>query len=192
MDEIAYNTADLDDGRETGLLSLEMIRAELPLVGEIYGEIDRQYPQAREKLKFLETLKRVLDALVTDLIVATRRNIEANGVTSVDAVRHAPARLAGLSADGAARSAALKRFLHARFYNHPTLVRERDRSVASLEQVFRYYLAHPEAMPEFYAEEAGREPRHIVVCDYIAGMTDRFLLRQQHDLLRSTGFGAGD
>jgi len=192
VDEIAYNTADLDDGRETSLLSLETICAELPLVKEIYGEIDRHYPQAREKLKFLETLKRVLDALVTDLIVATRRNIEANKVTSVEAVRRAPARLAGLSPEGAAKNAALKRFLHLRFYSHPALARERDRSVASLEQVFRYYLANPEAMPEFYAEEAGREPRHIVVCDYIAGMTDRFLLRQQHDLLRSTGFSAGD
>jgi dGTPase len=171
---------------------VETIRAEVPLVGEIFGEIDRHYPQGREKLKFLETLKRILDALVTDLIVATRRNIEANSITSVEAVRRAPARLAGLSADGAAKSASLKRFLHARFYSHPTLARERDRSVASLEHVFRHYLAHPEAMPEFYAQEAGREPLHIVVCDYIAGMTDRFLLRQQHDLLRSTGFGAGD
>jgi dGTPase len=192
VDEIAYNIADLDDGREAGLLSLEMIRVELPVVGEIYGEIDRKFPQAREKLKLLETLKRVLDALVTDLIVATRRNLEANGITSLEAVRRAPARLAGMSAEGAAKSAAMKRFLHARFYNHPTLARERDRSVISLEQVFRYYLAHPEAMPEFYEEEAGHEPRHIVVCDYIAGMTDRFLLRQQHDLARTAGFGAGD
>jgi dGTPase len=187
VDEIAYNTADLDDGRETGLLTLEMILNEAPVLGDIYREIDAKYPRSREKLKFLEALKRVLDALVTDLITATRRNIESSGVNSVDDVRRAPERLASLSVEGGAQSAGLKRFLHARFYSHPTLVRERDRSVVALEQVFRYYLAHPEAMPEYYAEEAGREPRHRVVCDYIAGMTDRFLLRQQHDMMRGTG-----
>jgi dGTPase len=187
VDEIAYNTADLDDGRETRLLTLEMILNEAPMLGDIYREIDGKYPRSREKLKFLEALKRVLDALVTDLITATRRNIESSGVKSVDDVRRAPERLASLSVEGGAQSAGLKRFLHTRFYSHPTLVRERDRSVVALEQVFRYYLAHPEAMPEYYAEEAGREPRHRVVCDYIAGMTDRFLLRQQHDMMRGTG-----
>ncbi len=185
VDEIAYNTADLDDAREAGLISLDVILAEAPMLGEIYREIDRTHADAREKLKFLEALKRVLDALATDLIEATRRNIAASGVHSVDAVRTAPARLAGLSSAAAAKTAGLKRFLHARLYNHPTLTRERDRSVAALEQVFRHYLANPQAMPEYYAGEAAREPRHRVVCDYIAGMTDRFLLRQQHDLMRA-------
>ncbi len=186
VDEIAYNIADLDDGREAGLLTLEVILAEAPKVGEIYGEIDGRYPQAREKLKFLETIKRVLDGLATDLIVATRARIEQSGVQSVDAVRQAPVRLAGLSEEGAQLSAGLKRFLHARLYNHPMLTRDRDRSVAALEQLFLYYFDHPEAMPEYYAVAAGREPRYRVVCDYIAGMTDRFLLRQQHDLLRAS------
>ncbi|NDQ56380.1 MAG: deoxyguanosinetriphosphate triphosphohydrolase [Acidipila sp.] len=185
VDEIAYNTADLDDGRETGLLPLAVILSEAPRLGEIYQEIDRRYPEAREKLKFLEALKRILDALVTDLIDASRRNIQASGVKSLEDVRNSPVRLIGLSPEGAALSASLKKFLHARFYNHAVLVRERDRSVAALEEVFRYYFAHPQAMPEFYSEQAEREQRHRVVCDYIAGMTDRFLLRQQHDILRS-------
>ena len=189
VDEIAYNTADLDDGRETGLLPLAVILSEAPRLGEIYQEIDRRYPEAREKLKFLEALKRILDSLVTDLIDASRRNIQASGVKSLEDVRNSPVRLISLSPEGAALSASLKKFLHARFYNHAVLVRERDRSVAALEEVFRYYVAHPQAMPEFYSEQAEREPRHRVVCDYIAGMTDRFLLRQQHDILRSA---AGD
>jgi dGTPase len=189
VDEIAYNTADLDDGRETGLLPLSVILSETPRLGAIYQEIDARYPQAREKLKFLEAIKRILDALVTDLIETSKRNIQASGVTTTDDVRNSPARLIGLSDDGAALSAGLKKFLHARFYNHPALLRERDRSVAALEEVFRYYLAQPQAMPEYYSEQAEREPRHRVVCDYIAGMTDRFLLRQQHDIQRSA---AGD
>src|ERR1700687_2593274 len=131
VDEIAYNTADLDDGRETGLLPLRVILSETPRLGAIYQEIDGRYPQAREKLRFLEAIKRILDALVTDLIETSRRNIQASGVSTTDDVRNSPARLIGLSADGAALSAGLKKFLHARFYNHPALIRERDRSVAA-------------------------------------------------------------
>jgi len=62
-------------------------------------------------------------------------------------------------------------------------VMDRERSVQALGELFEYYLDHPEAMPKYYAELAGREPRHRVVCDYIAGMTDHFLLRQHTDLI---------
>ncbi len=178
VDEIAYNTADLDDGREAGLLELEPILEAVPLFREHYAPIDRRHPQARAKLKFNEALKRVLDRLATDLIEETRRRIERAGVTDVDQVRQHPERLAGFSAAVAEQNAALKRFLYAQLYNHPALQQERERSVVILEELFRYYLDHPEAMPPYYAEKARREPRHRVVCDYIAGMTDKFLLDQ--------------
>ena len=83
----------------------------------------------------------------------------------------------------AAINTGLKRFLYRRLYDHPTIVEERDRSVNALEQLFRYYLAHPDSMPEYYSELAEREPPHRVVCDYIAGMTDHFLLRQHRELV---------
>jgi dGTPase len=181
-DEIAYNTADLDDGWESELLPLELILEEAPRIGVLYREIDRRYPDARVKLKLLETLKRVLDRLVTDLIQSTGQRVEKSGVRSVDDVRRAPAAFAALSADGAAWCAGLKDFLHRRLYNHPALAEERDRSVQALEELFGHYLEHPEVMPKYHAQLATREPRHRVVCDYIAGMTDRFLL-QEHDRL---------
>lgn len=178
VDEIAYNTADLDDGREAGLLELEQILEAVPIFREQYELIDRRYPQAREKLKFNEALKRVLDRLATDLIEETRRRIQQAGVADVDQVRQYPERLVGFSATVAEQNAALKRFLYAQLYNHPALQEERERSVVILEELFRYYLDHPDAMPPYYAEQARREPRHRVVCDYIAGMTDQFLLEQ--------------
>ncbi|MCL6566617.1 MAG: deoxyguanosinetriphosphate triphosphohydrolase [Acidobacteriia bacterium] len=178
VDEIAYNTADLDDGREAGLLELEQILEAVPIFREQYERIDRRYPRARAKLKFNEALKRVLDRLATDLIEQTRRRIQQAGVADVDHVRQYPERLVGFSAAVAEQNAALKRFLYAQLYNHPALQEERERSVVILEELFRYYLDHPEAMPSYYAEQARREPRHRVVCDYIAGMTDQFLLEQ--------------
>jgi dGTPase len=73
--------------------------------------------------------------------------------------------------------------LQERLYMHPVIVEERDRSIEALRQLFQYYLDHPEAMPHYFAAQAEREPRHRVVCDYIAGMTDHFLLQQHRETL---------
>jgi dGTPase len=182
VDEIAYNTADLDDGFEAHLLDIGQIRAGVPLFSEFYAELDRRHPQARAKLKFNEALKRVFDRLATDLIDTTRAQIAASGVNHADEVRRHTQRLAAFSAEGAQQNAELKRFLFASLYAHPSIVEDRERSVEALEQLFRFYLDSPDRMPSFYAGQALREPRHRVVCDYIAGMTDHFLLRQHTEL----------
>lgn len=191
VDEIAYNTADLDDAFEARLLDLEQLRSEVPIFCAAYGEVDRAHPDGRRsrveranrKLKFNEALKRVLDLLATDLIENTRRAIEANAIADVEDVRRSATRLAGFSSSIAEENAALKRFLFARVYSLPAIADERDRSVAALEELFRFFMQHPDRLPPQYAEEARREPAHRVVCDYIAGMTDQFLLRQWRDLM---------
>ena len=177
-DEIAYNTSDIDDGWESELLPLETILEETPRFGIIYREIDRLYPAARVKLKLLETIKRVLDHLATDLITSTERNIASHHPATPDDVRRFPVQLAGFSPDCASWCAGLKDFLHRRLYNHPDLFEERGRSVAALEQLFYFYSEHPGQMPPLHAALAQEQPRHRVVCDYIAGMTDRFLMRE--------------
>jgi dGTPase len=183
VDEIAYNTADLDDGYESKLLDIETIRSRVPLFAELYGEVERSHPQGPEKLKFNEALKRVLDRLATDLIENTRTEAAASGANSAKDVRRLPRRLAGFSPQVTAENAALKKFLLERLYNHPAIVMDRERSVEALGQLFEFYFGHPEAMPKSYAELAQQGARHRVVCDYIAGMTDHFLLRQHQDLL---------
>ena len=183
VDEIAYNTADLDDGYEAHVLDIEMICAEVPLFAGFYEEVERSHPHGLEKLKFNEAAKRVLDYLATGLIENTRSVVAASGVQSVEDVRHAPRRLAGFSASMAAENAALKKFLLARLYNNPAIVGDRERSVEALTQLFDFYVEHPAAMPKAYAELAQRAPEYRVVCDYIAGMTDHFLLRQYTELL---------
>jgi dGTPase len=183
VDEIAYNTADLDDGFEAQLIDLDRLRADVPIFATAYSDVDRKYPNGRRKLKFNEALKHVLDLLATDLIENTSRTIDASGVKTVDDVRRQPKRLTGFSPEVAAQNASLKSFLLANLYSQPTIAEDRDRSVAALEALFRFFLDHPDRMPPQYTEAAAREPRHRVVCDYIAGMTDHFLLRQVNELL---------
>ena len=181
VDEIAYNTADLDDALEAELLDLGALRKEVPFFGEIYAQVDTAHPGAREKLKFNEALKRILDSLATDLIETTQRRVRASGAATTEDIRRAPKRLAGFSDFAAARNAELKRFLFAHIYDHPTIAEDRDRSVNCLEELFVYYLGAPASMPSSYEELAQMAPRHVIVCDYIAGMTDQFLLRQHRE-----------
>jgi len=183
VDEIAYNTADLDDAFEARLLDLDQLRAEVPIFDAAYTEIDRQHPEGRRKLKFNEALKRVLDVLATDLIENTRRQIEASGAASVDDVRRQPRRLAAFSPVVAEQNAGLKRFLLVRVYSLPAIAEDRDRSTVALRELFGLFLTYPDRMPAQYGEQAGREPVYRVVCDYIAGMTDHFLLRQYGEMV---------
>ncbi len=191
VDEIAYNTADLDDAFEAHLLDVEQLRAEVPIFDAAYGEIERANPgenrsrskRASQKLRFNEALKRVLDLLATDLIENTGKAVAESGAGDVEKVRRLPSRLAAFSTGVAEENAALKRFLFARVYSFPAIAEDRDRSVMSLEELFRFFMGHPDRMPPNYAEEAGSEPLHRVVCDYIAGMTDQFLLRQHRELI---------
>jgi dGTPase len=180
VDEIAYNTADLDDAREAELLDLEVLRRDVQIFGEAYERVNTKYPTVIEKLKFNDALKGVLDQLVTDLIETTSARVREAGVKTVDDVRKAGKRIAGFSPALAERNAELKRFLFANIYERPIITEDRDRSVRCLAELFEYYLGSPKSMPASYEEMAHVEPRHVIVCDYIAGMTDHFLLRQHH------------
>src|SRR5271156_1656164 len=183
VDDTAYNAADPDDGFEAHLIDLDRLRAEVPLFHSAYEAVDRRYPDGKPKLKFNEALKRVLDLLATDLIETTQSRAAESGVATVEDIRRQPQRLAGFSPAVARLNGDLKRFLFARLYSQPTIVEDRDRSVAALDALFTFYVEHPERMPPQHAELALQQPPHRVVCDYIAGMTDHFLLRQCHDLL---------
>jgi dGTPase len=178
VDEAAYNTADLDDAREAELLDMDRLRGEVAIFGEAYAKVQRQYPTAREKLQFNEALKYVLDELVTDLVETTAERVKDVEVRSVEDVRKQPKRIAGFSDAVKARNAELKLFLFANIYNRPEISEDRDRSVKCLEQLFEFYLDSAGSMPPAYEQLASGAPRHVVVCDYVAGMTDQFLLRQ--------------
>jgi dGTPase len=183
VDAIAYNSADLDDGFEARLLDLPEILEGVPLFAEMYAAVDRSYPAARTKLKFNEANKRALDRQVTDLIEHTRTQLAASGVYHMEDVRRFSRRLASFSPEGTRHNVAWKKFLFAQLYDSPAVREERDACVRALEELFRFYLEHPETMPKFYYEQAQSAPRHRVVCDYVAGMTDHFLLRLHDEFI---------
>jgi len=185
VDEIAYNTADLDDAREAGLLDLDLLCQQVPMFGRAFECVNAEHPSAREKLRFNEALKRVLDFLATDLIETTEHRIRASDARTVEDIRRAPNRLAGFSDAARERNAELKRFLFAHIYSHPAITEDRDRSVGFLEELFNHYLATPGSMPALYEELSQQSDRQVVVCDYVAGMTDQFLLRQHAERFRA-------
>ena len=190
VDEIAYNTADIDDAREAELLDLDALRKESPIFAEAYAQIDASYPDGRDKLKFNAALRLVLDQLASDLIKNTQQRVAVSGAATVGDIRHAPRRLAGFSDAFAERNVELKRFLFKYIYNHPAITEDRDRSIRCLEELFLYYLDSPGSMPSSHEESARTKARHVVVCDYIAGMTDQFLLRKHQEHFGSSASSA--
>ena len=181
VDEIAYNSADLDDALEANLLDLDGLRSEVPLFDEYYGQIEAHHPDARTKLKFNEALRRVIDYLASDLIRNTEALVRESCAQSAEDIRHAPGRLARFSEAAREQNAQLKAFLFRHIYNHPLITGDSQRSVACLAELFEFYLQQGGSMPESHEHAAQRMPRHFVVCDYIAGMTDQFLLRQHQE-----------
>jgi dGTPase len=181
VDEIAYNSADLDDALEANLLDLDTLRDEVPFFSDFYARIEAAHPGARMRLRFNEALRQVIDHLASDLITNTETLVEQSGARTADEIRSVPMRLARFSETARAQNAQLKGFLFAHIYNHPLITEDSQRSVACLAELFTYYLQQRDTMPESQEHATQQIPRHFVVCDYIAGMTDQFLLRQYQE-----------
>ncbi len=181
-DEIAYNTADLDDGYEARILKLDDIRAGVPVFNRFYEQAEARYPKVREKLQFNEALKAMLDRMVTDLIATTCRRISDCGVKSLEDVRACPTRLACFSDEVNAERDQAKNFLYEKLYLSDALRPEKAHAEQVVTDLFDHWVGNPDALPASYREQARREAVHRVVCDYIAGMTDSFILRKHREL----------
>jgi dGTPase len=181
-DEIAYNTADLDDGYEAHLLGLEEISC-VSVFSVYHREVVAAFPNAMEKLQFNEALKRMLNRLVDDLIQNTRQNLKEAGVRRLEDVRACPRRLVAFSETVESERREAKNFLYASLYFSPALEPEKEDAERVISELFAYWLAKPEALPSSYQEKARHEPLPRIVCDYIAGMTDNFIYDQYQKCL---------
>jgi dGTPase len=177
-DEIAYTTADLDDGYEAHLLRLEDIRQGVRMFERFYTEAERAYPDAPEKLKFNEAQKRMLNRMVGDLIRNTQEQIDAAAIGSLDEVRDFTRRLATLSPEVEDERHQAKEFLFSNLYFSAALDPEKDDAERIIGALFAFWMKEPEHLPSAYQEKAKQEPLPRVVCDYIAGMTDSFIYEQ--------------
>jgi dGTPase len=179
-DEIAYNTADLDDGVSAGFFTVDELAAEVPEYREIADAVETQFAGASERVRFLECLRGLIDLLVSGLIDGTF--VQAQGIASVDEIRRHPKRLAAFTPEAHAANFALKQFLKGKVYLSELLAVERTHSAAMIAELFQFFLDHPDRLPENYAETA--DPLHRKVCDYIAGMTDGYFRRVYTQLIR--------
>jgi dGTPase len=174
-DEIAYNTADLDDGYVAGLVTYEGAGREVEKFRELADAAEMQFPGASERVRLQEVVRGLINWMVSGLIEGTVE--AASGIRDFDDVRENRVRLARFSASTAAGSAQLKRLLHQTVYQSGPLADARRESTGLIEALFEAFLHDPNLLPVNYLEESAGQPPHIQVCDYIAGMTDRYLLR---------------
>jgi dGTPase len=174
-DEIAYLTADLDDGLESGILTLAQVREGVPLFRGFHDAVLSQYPSAAPKLTVNEALKRILNLLVTDLMGQIRANVASLGATALDDIRRAPQRIAALSPKVESARAEAKEFLYANLYNSPTLEEARTRATEIVESLFAALIADPTQFPEDHQAQIPTQGLARTVADYIAGMTDTYI-----------------
>src|SRR5882672_5084389 len=177
-DEIAYDTADLDDGYEAHLLTLKTIRSGLPVFEAFFQEVEALYPTVADKLKFNETLKRLLNRMVGDLISNLQEQIKMEGIRSLEDIRACPCRLATFSSEVEEERRGAKEFLYKNLYFSAALDPEKNDAERVIRELFEFWMAKPGSLPVNYQEKAGMEPLPRVVCDYIAGMTDNFIYEQ--------------
>lgn len=182
-DEIAYNSADLDDGFAAGLFTLDEIAAQAEGYRTILDSVRHCYPEASDAILFQETLRKLIDRLASALIEGTEQAVEKEGCQSIEDVRRAGNRLVRMLPEAASLNKGLKRFLFARVYSIEPLQAERRRAMKEIGRLFDYYLATPGSLPDSHEARTGAFGRHRAACDYIAGMTDRFFRRTYHQLL---------
>ncbi|HET6467298.1 MAG TPA: deoxyguanosinetriphosphate triphosphohydrolase [Geminicoccaceae bacterium] len=180
-DDVAYCNHDLDDGMRAGFFALDELR-ELPLLAELLEEVDTRHPGLEPPRRVHETVRRLIDRMVHDLVGEARRRIERHAPSSPDEVRRCPEPLVAFSAGFLPVELALREFLHRRMYRHYKVSRMAMKARRVVRELFDAFLTAPECLPDGWREAAleseGRAPGTIR--DYIAGMTDRFAL-DEHD-----------
>jgi dGTPase len=177
-DEIAYLTADLDDGVESGLLEIAHIRENVTILGRCYRTVEERHAGVEEKYLFHEALQLMQNMLTDDLIANTRANAEAIGAETLGDIRRHPSRLALFSPQAESERLEEKRYLYETLYTCPHLEREHDKAEEVVTALFNYWISDPVELPPSYFEEIEAEGLARVVADYIAGMTDSFILEQ--------------
>ena len=177
-DAIAYNNHDVDDGLRAGLISLEQLEGQ-PLFGEQYDEVRSRYPGLEDRRLIYEIIRRMINAVVTDLVETTRRNLEDAAPASIDDVRRAGRPLVAMSVEMHAQHTALKRFLTEHLYRHEKKLAMMAKVQDIVRDLFAYYMDDIDRMPDEYsnaASDGDEAARARVVADYVAGMTDRFAI----------------
>jgi dGTPase len=169
-DEIAYLTADFDDGLDSGILSLDQVRESVPLFRRLHDSVIHEYPATAQKLAIYETLNRVLNALVTDLIEEIQRRVAAIDARTLQDIRRAPERLAVLSQEMESERSTAKNFLYANFYNSNGMEEVHEHATKVVAELFSTLIADPSLLPADHQAQIPTE-----------GLAHRGGLHRRHD-----------
>ena len=174
-DEIAYLTADLEDGLDSGILTLPQVRDAVAVFRRFHDHALAEYPAAAQRLTANEALKHMLDALVTDLLTQIHARVAELGATTLEDVRYAPERLVALSPPVEAERAGAKEFLYANLYNSPGMRETHAHAEEVVAGLFAAFIADPGQLPEDHRAHIDTQGLARTVADYIAGMTDTYI-----------------
>ncbi len=183
-DDIAYNNHDIDDGLRAGLFTVADL-AEVPLVGPVFRQVADRYPGLEEPRLIHESIRRLIDAMVNDLIGETRRRLETLRPKDADELRRCGRPVAAFSEDMRENDRALKRFLFERMYRHSTVNRMTAKARRVVRDLFTFYVGQPDCLPDEWRQAAAglsRAEGARLIADYIAGMTDRYALEEHQRL----------
>jgi dGTPase len=174
-DEIAYNNHDIDDGLKSGYITQKQL-GQVELWREVNESVVVRHPDIDEERRKYQTISSLIGLFINDLTVTTLANLTESNIRSMADLRRVNRQMVGLSPELARKNRELKRFLMENLYRHYKVERMRVKAERYLSQLFETYLRHPTLLPQKYLKKMDVFGRERVICDYIAGMTDRFAL----------------
>jgi dGTPase len=180
-DEIAYNNHDIDDGLTSHMIQLEDL-AQVPLWNEHYRDVAQRFPHAPREVQWRQTVRAIINSLVIDLCSETLAGLQAAQIEGVERVRQSAKRLVTFSPTLEKRNHELKLFLLENLYRHYRVVRMSEKAGRIVQALFQAYMEAPKQLPPGFHRRIATEGQPRVVCDYIAGMTDRFALDEYQKL----------
>lgn len=180
-DEIAYNTHDLDDGLESGILTYKDLKG-ITAWQESYEEICTKYPKTSDEIKRYYTIRSIIDKQVKQLLKHTKRNIKKYNIKTLADVRKAPVEILDFSPQQLTENRELKNFLYNNLYSNYQVNRMNHKAILVIKELFHTYLNNPKLLAPSTRAKLKLYPIERVVCDYIAGMTDRYAFQEHKKL----------
>ena len=177
-DEITYYSHDLDDGLDSGLLSEKQLNREIRIWRQAARKVQKEYGALADECRHYVIIRCIIDMQVKDVVQTTEASILSASVKSADDVRAQPRALVQYSPARRGWNAELRRYLYKNLYFNPVVRVPNQRAVLMLEALFHYYLKHPGQLGEHARKRARKLGRHRAICDYLAGMTDRYVMQE--------------
>ncbi len=185
-DEITYYSHDLDDGLDSGLLSEKNLRRDVRVWAQAARLVKKEHGDLPDECRRYFTIRTIIDMQIRDVVENSERLIRAAGIHSADDVRSFPKALVQHSPERRELNLELRKYLYKNLYYNPVVHEPNRRAVKILEQLFKYFLAHPKEIGEGARRRIRQTGLHRAVCDYLAGMTDRYVMLEYQRLFGET------